>query len=243
MKAKIDTVIADFDRTLAYLYRDESLLTELARKICDLYSGYLHVNSAYRNADGYIAWYALHAEAKEGLPESKAYELNLAAEAEVTQFEKQVVARTDLFEGVENAVRSLFGRGVGLFVVSNNAGQAVCQALEKAGIDNMFCGVAGRPFPFDTAKLKPSPYMLDELVGKYALDRHTCIYVGDDITDMQAACSAGILPVGVTTGRHDAEKLRKHGAFAVLGSFSDVPDFIEEQSAAQNIIKPRITKK
>ena len=38
-----ELIISDFDRTLAYLYRNERLLSELAEEICDYYSAFLNL--------------------------------------------------------------------------------------------------------------------------------------------------------------------------------------------------------
>ena len=50
-------------------------------------------------------------------------------------------------------------------------------------------------------------------------------YVGDAPRDMEAACGAGALAVGVTTGPHDADELIAAGAGVVLTSLVEFPSW------------------
>ncbi len=52
------------------------------------------------------------------------------------------------------------------------------------------------------------------------------IYVGDHVHDMEAAKSAGVIGVGVTTGPNSAEDLRAEGATEVLTSLEDFPRWL-----------------
>lgn len=49
------------------------------------------------------------------------------------------------------------------------------------------------------------------------------IYVGDHVHDMEAARSAGVIGVGVTTGPSSADDLRAEGAAEILDSLEDFP--------------------
>lgn len=229
MKIKCDTVVADFDRTMIYLYRDTSLLLSLAQMICKLYSDHITVEPSYYEMDGYLAWHALHAKAEKELPSATADKLNRQAEELVTDFEKKVISTTDMFDGIAETVEKLSRRGIGFHIVSNNAESAIRYALSKEGIENLFGCVIGRPYPFDPTKVKPSPYLINKIIDQNSLDRSRVLYIGDDIMDMEAATGARVLPVGVTTGRHSAQQLEAHGAKIVLSDFNKLSNILVGQ--------------
>ena len=49
------------------------------------------------------------------------------------------------------------------------------------------------------------------------------LYVGDTPADVQAACSAGVIAIGVTTGSFDADSLAGAGAHVILETMEDFP--------------------
>jgi phosphoglycolate phosphatase-like HAD superfamily hydrolase len=51
-------------------------------------------------------------------------------------------------------------------------------------------------------------------------------YVGDTAPDMRAACDAGALAIGVTTGPDDAGALTSAGAEIVIGSLDELPRYL-----------------
>jgi phosphoglycolate phosphatase len=60
-----------------------------------------------------------------------------------------------------------------------------------------------------------------------ALRAHDAIaYVGDTIADVQAAVSADVVAIGVTTGMHDAQQMRDAGADVVLESLTAFPTWL-----------------
>jgi len=57
------------------------------------------------------------------------------------------------------------------------------------------------------------------------------VYVGDHETDMAGALAADAVPVGVTTGPCDAQRLRAAGAAVVLDSLTEFPDWLRGHRA------------
>ncbi|MEG1528997.1 MAG: hypothetical protein RR405_01480, partial [Clostridia bacterium] len=98
-------IIADFDRTLAYLYKDEALLQELTVIMREYYSQFIEVPKTYfeDKHDGYFAWHALHKLAVEQLANGKTElaknlknsveEINRKAEQIVTAFETEILSK------------------------------------------------------------------------------------------------------------------------------------------------------
>jgi len=56
---KPNVLITDFDRTLTYLYKDTTLLQELANKIVTFYGRSFDIQESYLDnvKDGYLVWH------------------------------------------------------------------------------------------------------------------------------------------------------------------------------------------
>ena len=227
MNEKPAAVILDFDKTLAYLYRDQSLLTELAARICRHYRAAFPVEEELERIDGYFAWYELHRRALSRFGEAGASSVNAEGEKIVARFEKEVMEKVPFMDGVVDTLKALKHRGVSLSIVSTNSGDAIREALEREGVAELFDAVLGRSLPFDPQKVKPSPYLIERCVRKLRLSKKTTWYAGDDVCDMEAAKRAGVTPVGIATGRHSREELIGAGAVLCLDRLSDLPGALD----------------
>ncbi len=67
--------------------------------------------------------------------------------------------------------------------------------------------------------------------GKAAVltDQDAYAYVGDHVHDMEAARTAGVIGIGVTTGPSSADELRDAGADVVLNSLEEFPEWLARQ--------------
>ncbi|MBP5289239.1 MAG: HAD family hydrolase [Clostridia bacterium] len=220
---KPDALILDFDKTLAFLYRDKSLLTDLAGRLCEFYRKFVPVEERLYGIDGYFAWYDLHKRVRASFGEEEALRINAEGEKIVTRFEREVTAKTPFLPGAIEALRDLKRRGVSLSIVSTNSGYAIRDALIREGIEALFDQVLGRELPFDPDKVKPSPYLIETCMRRLGLEGKTVWYAGDDVVDMEAAKRAGIVPVGVASGRHSREELIRAGAATCFDALSEVP--------------------
>jgi len=52
--------------------------------------------------------------------------------------------------------------------------------------------------------------------------------VGDTTFEMEVGVAAGVHPIGVSWGYHDAEALRRVPSVRVIDQFSDLPTALEE---------------
>lgn len=226
---KPDVLIADFDRTLTYLYKDPILLPELANRIRILYSKAFNLpkTDSENVSDGYFVWHKLHDIAIRELPEVLAAEINQKAEDIVADFELEIIKRIGLLPDIPKAVRSIHSSGIRLGVVSSNATSVVRFALEDAGILNKFEYVDGRPNPFDPDLIKPNPFPINKAIAFFKVLPDLCWYVGDDVLDMLAAKAAHVVAIGVSSGRHSESELIKSGADLVFQSFLDIPNYFQ----------------
>lgn len=226
---KRQVLLTDFDRTLIYLYKDESLLLHLAQRICDHYGASLAVETQYRSMDGYHAWHRLH-QLCEGNMGAAAGPINDAAEQIVTSFEKEILEGIALIDGVVDTLKQLKEAGIVLGIVSNNASEAIAQVLRRDDVLDLFDVIVGRPVPFRPQLAKPSPYMILQAISRLDAQGAEIYYCGDDVTDMMSANRAGVTAIGVSTGRHSSLQLREAGASLCLEEFQQLPRFLRKEA-------------
>lgn len=220
-----ELILLDFDRTLAYLYEDRKLLCKLTEMMRGYYGAYFELPEDAKEAgkDGYFVWHQLHRLAEQLFDREAAQEINASAEKQVAEFELAIIKEKGLMEGMDAAIRSLSEGGIRLGMVSSNAQEVLEYALQEAGIRNCFAYVAGRELPFHPEQLKPSPHPIRKaLEALHTEPSEQVWYVGDDLVDLQAAQSSGVVPVGVATGRYTKEQLAAHGAAYVFESVREV---------------------
>ncbi|MCR4398115.1 MAG: HAD family hydrolase [Firmicutes bacterium] len=135
--------------------------------------------------------------------------------------EKQidVASMTDLCEGVSAALTALKSHGLMLGIVTTDTRDRSRRMLEQAGIAGLFDVVVGSE---DYRSPKPDPEPILKACEKLGITPGKCAYVGDSVSDMNAARNAGTkLRVGVLTGFGDASILRSL-ADVVLRSAADI---------------------
>ncbi|HTE65938.1 MAG TPA: HAD family hydrolase, partial [Candidatus Binatia bacterium] len=71
-------------------------------------------------------------------------------------------------------------------------------------------------------RAKPAPNLLLVAAGELGVEPGEAWCVGDSTWDMRAAVTAGMVPIGVTTGAVDARALFDAGARATIGSLREV---------------------
>ncbi len=114
---------------------------------------------------------------------------------------EKVCERTRLFPGMAELLRELGARGLRWGIVTNKATRFTERIVSKLGLkpDCVVCGDT-------TPHLKPHPAPLLHAAEELKLAPKHCLYVGDDLRDMQAARAAGMTPVAVEWGYHHPEQ-------------------------------------
>ena len=130
-------------------------------------------------------------------------------------------AGVELIPGVIPALRRARELGYQLFLFTNQSG--VARGLHTID-DVLRCNarmeeLLGLPPPLFTdiciategpevldGYRKPSPRFILESIAKHNLDPQQCWMVGDRSGDIEAGINAGVHPVAVCTGKHDAAK-------------------------------------
>lgn len=75
---------------------------------------------------------------------------------------------------------------------------------------------------------KPAPDMVWKLCDELGLQPQEALVVGDTSYDLDMAKNAGAAAVGVATGAHSADQLRRCVPLAVLNRLGELPDFLAD---------------
>jgi 2-phosphoglycolate phosphatase len=121
-----------------------------------------------------------------------------AMRTEFLQFyETNICVYTALFPGMAELVEALEARKLPWGIVTNKAEYLARPLLEQLGYGKRAACIIGGD---TTGKLKPDPAPLLAASRAIAVAPGSCLYVGDDLRDIQAGKAAGMRTVAVRYG-------------------------------------------
>ncbi|HQX60996.1 MAG TPA: HAD-IA family hydrolase [Burkholderiaceae bacterium] len=124
-------------------------------------------------------------------------EFNALREEFLDRYEQRITRLTRLFEDVEQLLSTLNQRGVAWGVVTNKHRRFTLPLTTTIPI----FGSAGAIVCGDTTPhSKPHPGPLLEAMRQLCVQSRDCLYVGDDVRDMQAGRAAGVATVAASYG-------------------------------------------
>lgn len=126
------------------------------------------------------------------------------------------------FEGINDMLATLKTRA--LLGVLSNKFDAGCIASVQQHFPNTFCWVHGERAGIPR---KPQPDGLQNCLDELQLHPDEAIYVGDSVTDIDAARSAGMRAIGVSWGYQDSRALLEHGASYLAKSPCDLLTYVD----------------
>jgi phosphoglycolate phosphatase len=148
-------------------------------------------------------------------------EMAARVEAEMSDLEVAAVATADPTPYIHEVIASARESGRTIAVVSNNSTRAVTDYLDHHGLIGGIALVVART-SHDPALLKPSPYLIDKAVRGLNADPAASTLVGDSLTDIEAAHSAGIASIGYANQPGKRENMTQAQAEAVITSMADL---------------------
>lgn len=116
------------------------------------------------------------------------------------RYAEAICRETRLFPGMEELLAQLDRRTVAWGIVTNKATRFTERIVPQLGISPA-CVVCGDSTPH----LKPHPASLLLAAERLKLEPRECLYVGDDLRDVQAARAAGMRCAAVEWGYHGTE--------------------------------------
>ena len=116
-------------------------------------------------------------------------------EAFLARYDAEVCAQSTLFEGIPELLRELGERDMRWGIVTNKATRFATRIVAALGVrpDCFVCGDS-------TPHLKPHPAPMLLAAQQLRIEPSDCLYLGDDLRDIQAARAAGMRPVAVEWG-------------------------------------------
>ena len=122
-------------------------------------------------------------------------------EAFLEFYAERTCVKTRLFPGIRELLQALAARSIAWGLVTNKATRFTERIIAELQL-NPACVVCGDSTPH----LKPHPAPLLRAAEELHLSPESCLYLGDDLRDIQAARAAGMRPVGVEWGYHHPER-------------------------------------
>ncbi|MEJ2077979.1 MAG: HAD family hydrolase [Acidobacteriota bacterium] len=137
-------------------------------------------------------------------------------------FSRQSIAGSRLISGVASLIPKLAANHA-LGIVTSRTSGGVHVLMRHFGLEQYFGSVVGVE---EVTECKPSAEPVLRALAELDVEPNRSALVGDTVHDMQAACAAGVLPIGVGTGSHSKAELLAAGAERVLDSVADLPELL-----------------
>ncbi len=130
-------------------------------------------------------------------------------------YERDLCVQSRLFDGIDLVLDALAARSIRWGVVTNKATRFTEPLVALLGLTPR----AGTVVSGDTtAHSKPHPAPLLFAAAQLQLDPKYCVYVGDDLRDIQAGQAAGMLTVAAAYGYCAGSDPNQWGADALVDS-------------------------
>lgn len=130
-----------------------------------------------------------------------------AVEARLANLELEASQGAIPTEGTYELVASWCRAGLKSAIVSNNGTDAIRKYLYRQNLKEMINVISARQSS-DASLLKPSPHLLLCAIDTLQIDPRKVLFVGDSVTDMVAACRAGVPSLGYANRSYKIDVLR-----------------------------------
>ena len=127
---------------------------------------------------------------------------------------------TMLFEFVPSLLDSLSRHGITLGIVSTKFRRRIEAVLQRDNLTGRFEVIVGGE---DVKALKPDPTGLLRAAARLDGNVERCLYVGDSVTDGEAAPRAGVPFAAVLSGVTERHAFAQYEPVMILGCAGDLP--------------------
>ena len=123
-----------------------------------------------------------------------------------------------LFDGMRELLGDLKGRDFWLAVATGKSRAGLDRAMKQGALDAFFDWTRCA----DETHSKPHPQMLNDLMGRFAVEPARTLMIGDTTHDSQMAHNAGARALSVTYGAHPRAELETAGPLAIVESVAEL---------------------
>jgi phosphoglycolate phosphatase len=134
-------------------------------------------------------------------------------ETAFTAHEVEAIASAKPTDGAHDLIRMFHTSGRLVAIVSNNSESSIDAYLDLYGLSGSIDFVSARTGP-DVALLKPNVYLLCRAMDALSVRPADCVFVGDSLTDIQAARSAQMRSIGYANKAGKVSRLARADAVA-----------------------------
>ena len=145
------------------------------------------------------------------------------AEAEQTSIQGEVAAAevTEPTEGAHDFLAACHAAHRPAVILSNNAPEAIGTYLDRHQLRGQVLAVVGRRFGYPEL-MKPHRALVDQALAIVGQSAERCVFVGDSLTDLEAATTTGLRFIGYGKSPRRSDELRAAGAEAVIEHMGDL---------------------
>jgi phosphoglycolate phosphatase len=140
----------------------------------------------------------------------------------IERADKVMADMTIVFEDVPRVIRLLRDEGVPLGIVSTKFRYRIETILERAGLLKHFDVIVGGE---DVSRHKPDPEGIQMAIERLGANQST-LYVGDSLSDAEAAMRAGVPFVAVLSGVTPREAFSKYSAYRIIEKIVELVDLL-----------------
>lgn len=155
-------------------------------------------------------------------------ELAATVETAFRAEEVAAVATAAPTPGAAETIQACHDTGRTVAVVSNNSDDAVRAYLTTHHLADQIDYISARTSA-DTTRLKPHPHLVTQATHALHAEPATCVLIGDSITDVLAAHTAGVPAIGY------ANKASKPPHFSDTGAVAVVTRMIDFATALRSV--------
>lgn len=213
-------VIFDFDGTLAVLNIDFSLMRE---RVFDLIRQYGIREDSIRERYLLEIIDEVYPILEKGIP-SNAKEFYERAHQILHEVEMNAAKEGKLIPGVKETINAIRQRGMKVGIITRNCEEAVRKVFPDI---NEHCDAF---ISRDSVEnVKPHPDHLNSILEALKVSGRDSVMVGDHLIDIQAGKGAGMMTIGVLTGRIRKNEFEDAGADYILKDVTEIDLLLKEE--------------
>jgi N-acetyl-D-muramate 6-phosphate phosphatase len=139
-------------------------------------------------------------------------------------YEMNLTQRSKAFAGVEDLLSTLYMRGMSWGIVTNKSKRFTDPLVRQMPVlRDAATVISGDTTPF----AKPHPEPLYEAAKRLHVEPQYCVYVGDDLRDIQAGRAAGMPSLAATWGYMGSHDVSSWKADALLKEPDNLLDWLD----------------
>jgi phosphoglycolate phosphatase len=129
-----------------------------------------------------------------------------------------------LFQDIPEVLQSLSQSGYKLYIVSSHSKAGITKCLERYHLSEYFDQI------YANVGLWGKPNALKKLQQQHNFNASECVFVGDEVRDIEAADKTGMQCIAVTWGFNTAKVLKAHNPTVIVDQPEDIINAVQQIS-------------